>query len=300
MGINKGVNPALFNHRSTWDTTKTSVGSSNSDQIKLPLESTGTYNFEVFWGDGTSDVITAWDQAEVTHTYASSGVKKIEIKGQLEGFRFNNTGDRLKLISIENGGNEFRLGENGDYFSSCGNLTSVCINTDEQLNFSNMFKYCYLLTHVSRMNTENAVNFTGMFYNCSIFNQDVSFINSSKATSMESMFRGAYLFNQDMSFLDTSKIETFYMTFRDCSDFNQDISNFSFESVTDVTYMLYSATSWSKANYDAFLISVAGQTVNPGLSFRCSSNYTLGGAAEAARTSLINDDGWTIVDLGGV
>jgi len=40
-----GDDPTSF--ISTWDTTNTSTGSSNSDQIKLPLVSNGTYNFTV-------------------------------------------------------------------------------------------------------------------------------------------------------------------------------------------------------------------------------------------------------------
>ena len=58
---------------STWKTDNTSSGSSAADQVRLPLESAGTYNFAVDWeSDGFVDeTITAWDQA--THTYALGG-----------------------------------------------------------------------------------------------------------------------------------------------------------------------------------------------------------------------------------
>ena len=49
-----------------WNTTK--PGSSGNNQIKLPLRSSGTYLFLVDWGDGTDDIITSWNQAEVVHT----------------------------------------------------------------------------------------------------------------------------------------------------------------------------------------------------------------------------------------
>jgi len=45
---------------SVWNTTQTSSDSSTSTQVKLPLESVGTYNFYVDWGDDTNDIITAW------------------------------------------------------------------------------------------------------------------------------------------------------------------------------------------------------------------------------------------------
>lgn len=351
MGNNKGVNTALFNHKSTWDTTKTSVGSSNSDQIKLPLEASGTYNFIIYWGDDSSDTITAWDQAEVTHTYASSGIYNIEIVGQLEGFRFNDTGDRLKLSSIENGGNEFKLGNNNGYFRGCGNLTSVVnLDTSEVTDMSYMFFYCskfnqslpsfdtskvttmrsmfsgcstfnqplanfdtpklestrYMFYSCSNFNqdisnfdTSNVITMEGMFYECSAFNQPLNF-DTSEVTNMSYMFYDCSTFNQSLSSFNTSKVTMMYAMLYSCSVFNQDISNFDVEGVTNLQNMLAGATSWSQANYDLFLISVAGQTVISGLTFNCSSNYTLGGAAEAARTSLVNDDSWTISDLGGV
>jgi len=55
------------------------------------------------------------------------------------------------------------------------------------------------------------------------------------------------------------------------------------------------------AQYDATLIAWAAQTVFSGMAPRFGgSTYTAGGAAETARTSLINDDGWTITDGGSV
>ena len=85
---------------STWDTTKTSSGSSDANQIKLPLESDGDYDFTVNWGDGDIDHITAWDQAEVTHTYASSGVYDISISGTIIGFRFIN-GNEIGVLLLQ-------------------------------------------------------------------------------------------------------------------------------------------------------------------------------------------------------
>ena len=56
---------------SEWKTDN--AGTSNDDQITLPLVSSGTYDFTVDWGDGTQDTITSHDQAEVTHTYSAAG-----------------------------------------------------------------------------------------------------------------------------------------------------------------------------------------------------------------------------------
>ena len=80
MALQIGSPPKRF--QSTWDTTE--AGSSNN-QVVLPLQSNGDYDFRIDWGDGTSnrDTITAYDQAEVTHTYDSTGVYEIRIIGGL-------------------------------------------------------------------------------------------------------------------------------------------------------------------------------------------------------------------------
>ena len=57
------LNPFTF----TVQTSKSGV--SNDDQFTLPLTDNGTVDIVVDWGDGTSDAITAFDQAEKTHTY---------------------------------------------------------------------------------------------------------------------------------------------------------------------------------------------------------------------------------------
>jgi len=94
--IPNGVDPAAF--VSYWDTSLTSSGSSSSTQIKLPLTSSGTYNFSVYWGDGSNNTITKYNDPAVTHSYSTSGVYTITISDTLIGWRFGNSGDRLKLM----------------------------------------------------------------------------------------------------------------------------------------------------------------------------------------------------------
>ena len=113
---------AVFN--TTWDTTKVTAGSSALDQIRLPLEATGSYNFTVVWGDGTQDRVTAHDDAAVTHTYSQEGVYAVVIEGSIEGWRFNNGGDKAKLLSVTQWG-PLRLGNNGGYFYGTSNMEIV-------------------------------------------------------------------------------------------------------------------------------------------------------------------------------
>jgi len=119
-GINPDVvDPAAF--ISYWDTSLTSSGSSSSTQIKLPLESSGTYNFSVYWGDGLNNTITTYNDPAVTHTYSTSGVYNVTITGTIIGWKFGGSGDFLKIMEIAQWGG-LRLGNSGYYFYGCSNL----------------------------------------------------------------------------------------------------------------------------------------------------------------------------------
>jgi hypothetical protein len=72
--------------------------------ISLPLVPNGTYNMTVDWGDGTTDTITAWDDAAKTHNYSTSGTKYVTILGTIKGFAFNNTGYTSSLTDIRSFG----------------------------------------------------------------------------------------------------------------------------------------------------------------------------------------------------
>jgi len=93
------------------------------------------------------------------------------------------------------------------------------------------------------------------------------------------------------------------------TSFNQDISNWDINQVS--TFLLFmSGASLSTTNYDLLLVgweatlqsaypSGVGYPYTISISFG-GSQYTLGSAAETARTSLINNFSWTITDGGGV
>ena len=72
-------------------------GVSSSTQIKLPLDASGTYNFQVDWGDGQSNRITSFADPFTTHTYASAGTYTIRLTGSYTVLRFAN-GDQPEVF----------------------------------------------------------------------------------------------------------------------------------------------------------------------------------------------------------
>lgn len=84
----------------------TVAGDEAARTITFPLVETRTegalsYNCVVDWGDGTiPSVVTSYNDANRIHTYASGGTYNVEITGTMEGWSFNNGGDKLKITDI--------------------------------------------------------------------------------------------------------------------------------------------------------------------------------------------------------
>ena len=84
---------------SVWNTS--APGESLDTQISLPLEVGGDYNFTVNWGDTSENNITAYDQAEITHTYSAEGKYTVNITGYIQGWCYDDAGDYLKILEIK-------------------------------------------------------------------------------------------------------------------------------------------------------------------------------------------------------
>lgn len=71
----------------------------------IPFRNEGTYNATLDWGDGSSDTITAFDDPNRQHTYATPGTHTIRLSGQIGGIRFNTEPvQAAKIRSITNMG----------------------------------------------------------------------------------------------------------------------------------------------------------------------------------------------------
>ncbi|QEE16989.2 BspA family leucine-rich repeat surface protein [Promethearchaeum syntrophicum] len=237
---------------STWNTSKISIGSSNNDQIRLPLEPSGIYNFFVDWGDGSSNTITAWNQAEINHTYPSQGQYTITINGTIKGWRFNNEGDRLKLLKITQWGN-LSLGNSGSYFYGCENLNitaSDILNLDGTTNLYAMFAGCFTIEEIPNMglwDVSSVINMVGLFAAAPNFNQDIGNWDVSNVTDMRSMFESASSFNQDIGNWDVSGVTNMSYMFFEAEAFNQFIGNWDVSGVTTMDAMFDQAIVFNQS-----------------------------------------------------
>jgi hypothetical protein len=105
------------------------AGDATARTITLPLYNSGVFNCTVDWGDGgATSAITAYDDADRVHTYASDGTYDVTITGECPAWSFTNAGDKLKIVSILNWGT---VGDFGGFqyltegFDGCTNLTNI-------------------------------------------------------------------------------------------------------------------------------------------------------------------------------
>jgi surface protein len=254
---------------STWNTSK---AGSDSVNLTLPLQSTGTYNFNIGWGDGiiNNSVTTSL----VNHTYAAEGVYTITINGSIEGFSFNNSGDKLKLLNISQWG-VLKLGNTGAYFFGASNFNSNATdapNLSKTTNLSHAFVNAVSFDgNISNWNVGNVTNMTqtfngsvsfnqnlslwdtgnvttmfAMFYNATAFNGNISNWNVSKVINMESMFQSATVFNQNITNWNTSRVTTIASMFQSAISFNQNLSLWDVRNVTAMTSVFNNATVFNQ------------------------------------------------------
>lgn len=349
------VNPDFV---STWDTTQ---AGSASDTVVLPLLSGGTYSGTIDWGDGSKSVLS---YANRTHVYAAGGTYTITISGSdIQGFQFNNAGDKAKITDISNCGN-LTITTNRAFFG-CSNLSWSATDapTIATTSLTQMFQQCgignadftawdvsgvtqmeafilgstnanpdmstwdvsnlvditlssfgvfagsSLNTPMANWNVSSIINFSYMFTQTP-FNQPIDNWDVTGASSFRGMFRLNSAFNQNIGGWDMTNATDILEMLNGATSFDQDLSSWNIVNITNATNFMASGAGLSTANYDATLIgweaalqaaypSGAGYTPVININFG-SSQYTLGGAAEAARTSLITNFGWTISDGGGV
>ncbi len=243
-------------------TVKTdNAGTSNNDQFTLPLDSSfSSITAKVDWGDGNTDDITTYNQSEVTHTYSSAGTYTIKITNALKGWKFDNGGDKLKMLDIQNWGvldiNTTKT------FNGCDNLTQSA--TDAPTITTTSLASCF--------------KDTGGF-NGAVGNWDVSTVNT-----MAQMFRNTTAFNQDLSswnIVNVSNGNNFLLG-------NDTLSTANYDALL---------IGW-EATLQAAFSGGTGYSLTPTWRFG-SAQYTDGGSSATARARMGRGGGWGVGGGGG-
>jgi len=233
--------------------------------INLPLPVAGEYDFVVDWGDGTTGIVTAYNDADISHTYTTAGIKTVSIMGKMTHWSFNNGGDKLKITDVLRGGYSGLTSLYGGFYG-CANLKFVAndsawtkdVTTMSRMFYScsvfnsnisawdvssvadmgYMFSNCYVFnSDISAWDVSSVTSMTYLFYNCYIFSSDIPAWDVSSVDDMRYMFVKCYVFDSDISAWDVSSVADMYAMFYECAAFNSDISSWDVSSVTDMIFM---------------------------------------------------------------
>jgi len=266
MNVEKGTTPptppSVPEFQFSVDTTI--AGTSGVGKFQLPLVSSLPLNAVVDWGDGNTDTITTYNQAETLHTYSSAGEYTITITGDISGWQFNNAGDRLKMKDIKKW-EALNISVSAG-FRGCSNMT--CSATDaptiSTTSLERYFQSCSLFNGaIGNWDVSNVSNFTSMFNSALVFNQNIGTWNTSNATTFSEMFSSATNFNNggsdSIKNWNTSSVLSMFRMFRTNNAFNQPIGSWDVSSVTNMLGMFYQVipfnqdiSDWNISNVSNF------------------------------------------------
>ena len=247
------------------------------DDISEPLTLPVTKDYQIDWGDGVTT--TTGNQ----HVYSTTGVKTVKMIGVVDDFRFANSGDKDKILTVEQGGGF--VGFNGQQFRGCSNLISANLSGVNFItsSFRQIFEDCISLT---------TIDLTGV---------------GSAGSQMRFSFKAttSLLNIVGLQDLDTTSCQNFDATFIN-SAINQDVSNWDYSSAKTVLNFMAgkSPANYDYQFYDNLLIKWASGAANGGLDFTKltvlttnfgSIQYSSAGAA--AHDSLVSQ-GLIITDGG--
>lgn len=235
-----------------WNTENS--GSSNNDQIRIPHANGETYNFILYWEDTTNPSVNGTETFTTpffTVTFPDPGIYRVEITGDFPRIFFAGSGDRLKILSVEQWGDiEWSSMENA--FRRASNLE---INATDAPDLSNVTSMARMFEDASSVNSDlnnwdvsNVMDMRNLFDGARAFNGNISSWDVSSVTNMAEMFNNAREFNQDIGGWITSSVtgNGMLQMFQNARAFNQDISGWDVSGITNMRSMFNGAIEFNQ------------------------------------------------------
>jgi surface protein len=234
----------------TWDTTKS--GTSASNQITIPGTGVSGYSYSIYWESLSSSTATGTTatstSASQTITFPEPGEYKVAIKGTYPLIYFNNGGDKLKILTVEQWGSPAWTSM-ANAFNGCVNLTVPATDAPDLSGVTNMNSMFWGATSfnqpINHWDVSNVTTMRSVFFGATSFNQSLNNWDTARVTDMYKMFQGASSFNSAIGNWDVSKVLSMRGMFANTL-FNQDISMWNTASNTDMSYFFQNNTAFNQ------------------------------------------------------
>lgn len=261
-----------------WKTDNSGVSEDN--QIIIPTDPSEelalVYNYEVYWEEvdsPTNNGSAAGLTGDYTIDFPAPGTYRVEIMGQFPKIYFNNTGDKSKILSVEQWGDivwedmrfAFRGCDEisidaedapdlskvtdmwGMFWGSSINQNINHWDVSNVINIGNLFRDAKLFNQpLDQWDVSNVTNMPQVFMNAESFNQDIGNWDVSNVTNMGAMFNGAINFNQDIGSWNVGQVDRMNAMFQGAISFNQNIGNWDVSNVLRMDHMFSNATNFNQ------------------------------------------------------
>src|SRR5690625_1044980 len=215
------------NFITTWKTDN--EGTSDDDQITIPTIGSD-YDYNIYWeeiGNPTNSGTETGVAGSITLTFPAAGEYRVEINGDFPRIYFNNTGDKDKILTVDQWG-DIRWSSMGGAFYGAKNMQ---------------------LTTTEAPDLGGVSNLSSMFRDTETFDQDLSSWDVSRVRRMQNMFHGAKSFNSPLDNWTPGKDLAdgcdLYSMFHDTEVFDQDLSSWDVSRVRRMQNMFHGAKSFN-------------------------------------------------------
>jgi len=234
-----------------WQTNN--AGTSAAHQITIP--GTGS-NYHIQWEEvgNPGNNGTAVGNNATTLSFPWPGTYRVAIQpgaGSFTRIRFNNAGDRSKLLHVEQWGAIPWTSMEGAFWG-CHNLNvtaSDMPNLSGVSSMASMFRSCSNLSgpyNIGNWNTASVTDMRSMFEFAGVFDQYIGSWNTGAVTNMSQMFFLAEAFNQPIGGWNTSAVTDMSGMFAGAKAFNQYIGDWNTAAVTDMSGMFFLAGAFNQ------------------------------------------------------
>lgn len=266
------------------------AGTSATDQFTIPCP-VDVYNYDVDWGDGTTDTGLT---GTTTHTFAGGiGTYTVKISGIFPRIQFNNGGDKLKLLEIQNWGT-IAWTNLQEAFYGCTNLNVTATdsgNFSGCTSFRQAFRGCTSLVGTSGFNSWDLSSVTTLdraFYLCTSLNVDIPDWDVSNVTNFSQSFHACIVFNSDLSNWNVSNATTLSLMFQDGFAFNQNLSTWNLKSNLSTVANIFRNSGMSTANYTDTLVGWSNYVKTNGFPLNVNATNQTGRTFDTSRSGGAN------------
>ena len=237
----------------TWRTT------SPGESITIPTFPGAPYSYAVDWGDGTGELDK---NGSASHVYADTGLHIVKIYGTFPRIYFNNSGDKVKLLSVDRWGDQ-QWSSMARAFYGCSNLTLTAPDSPDLTSvtdMSYMFAGCSAFNaNINTWNVINVENGSHLFEGCTTFNQPLDNWNLGNVTDLSYVFSGCTSFDQpafnSVGDLTSDAVVNVEYAFFNCIVFDQSVS---WPFAGEYTSMFEGCTSFNSSAPNLVLDSNSG------------------------------------------